>query len=162
MAKQYGSDGTKDGGGDLGVCLRRGQMVPEFTQAVQALKPGEIGPLVKTQFGYHIIRRSTYDEVKDEFRQAYDSLAMYKLDSAYVDRYENAGKIQVKPNARQLVKEVAADPTAHSGDKSTVATSASANYTAGEVARWIAGSPQPASDAHADPAGGRFDDAGSS
>ena len=56
LAKQYGSDGTKDVGGDLGV-FPKGAMVPEFENAIRALKPGEIGPLVKTQFGYHIVRR---------------------------------------------------------------------------------------------------------
>jgi PPIC-type PPIASE domain len=144
MAQKYGSDATKDRGGDLGVWVfGRGQMIPEFEQAVHGLKPGEIGPLVKTQYGYHIVRRKTYAESKDAFRQAYDSLEMYKLDSAYVTGTENAGKIQVKPNAAKLVKEVAADPTAHRGDKSTIATSVVGNYTAGEVARWITGSPQP-------------------
>ena len=32
-------------------------MVPEFEQAVAALKEGEISGVVKTQFGYHVIRR---------------------------------------------------------------------------------------------------------
>ncbi len=71
LAKQYGTDGTKDKGGSLGT-FGRGEMVQEFEDAVFALQPGEISDVVKTQFGYHIIKLTdknqgtkTYDEVKD-------------------------------------------------------------------------------------------------
>lgn len=71
LAKQYGTDGTKDNGGSLGT-FGRGAMVKEFEDAVFAMKPGEISEPVKTEFGYHIIKLTdkkqgtkTYDEVKD-------------------------------------------------------------------------------------------------
>jgi parvulin-like peptidyl-prolyl isomerase len=41
MAKKYGSDATKDQGGDLGW-FSRGEMVPEFETAAFALKAGEL------------------------------------------------------------------------------------------------------------------------
>ena len=66
MAQQYGTDATKTRGGSLGV-FAKGQMVPEFERAVAALKPGEIAPgVVQTQFGYHIIQRMPYADVKAE------------------------------------------------------------------------------------------------
>ncbi|HWP02407.1 MAG TPA: peptidylprolyl isomerase [Gemmatimonadaceae bacterium] len=142
MAKRYGSDATKDQGGDLGV-FAPAQMVPEFAQAVAALQPGQIGPLVKTQFGYHIVRRNTYAEVKDQFRAQWESHQRREQESLYVDGVEKAAKIQVRPNLAKVVKQVAAEPDEHKNDRTVVATSTLGDFTAAQVARWISGFSQP-------------------
>lgn len=56
MAKKYGTDSTKDTGGDLGW-FGRGAMVAEFEAAAFALEKGALAPApVKTEFGYHLIK----------------------------------------------------------------------------------------------------------
>ena len=54
---------SKDAGGDLGT-FTRGQMVPEFEEAVFNMKNGEVSGPVKTQFGYHLIKVDTKNEAK--------------------------------------------------------------------------------------------------
>lgn len=43
-------------GGDLGT-FGRGKMVREFEKAAFALQKGQISSIIKTKFGYHLIRR---------------------------------------------------------------------------------------------------------
>jgi peptidyl-prolyl cis-trans isomerase D len=55
LAKENSEDPAKNSGGDLGF-FSAGQMVPAFDKAVFAMQPGDISEVVKTQFGYHIIK----------------------------------------------------------------------------------------------------------
>ena len=48
-------DGTKANGGDLDY-FSRGRMVPELETAAFALEPGQTSDIVRTQYGFHIIR----------------------------------------------------------------------------------------------------------
>jgi parvulin-like peptidyl-prolyl isomerase len=56
LAKQYSIDVSKKRGGDLGY-FSRGMMVPEFEKAAFSLEKGQVSDIVKTQFGYHVIKR---------------------------------------------------------------------------------------------------------
>ncbi len=63
-------------GGDLGW-FPRGQMVPEFDAVVFAMKPGEISPVFRTAFGFHIAkvnaraeeRMATFDEARPQIER---------------------------------------------------------------------------------------------
>ena len=72
LAKKFSEDdGTKPKGGDLGWIVE-GQTVPEFQQAAFTLPKGSISDLVKTQYGFHIIKvldheqahTKTFEEVR--------------------------------------------------------------------------------------------------
>jgi peptidyl-prolyl cis-trans isomerase D len=54
LSSKFGTDGSKDKGGDLGT-FGRGAMIPAFEEAVFNGKPGDL-KVVTTQFGVHVIR----------------------------------------------------------------------------------------------------------
>ncbi|MBR1517814.1 MAG: peptidylprolyl isomerase [Bacteroidales bacterium] len=56
LATLYSQDpGSAKKGGELGF-FGRGDMVPEFESAAFALQPGEVSPIIETQFGFHILQ----------------------------------------------------------------------------------------------------------
>jgi peptidyl-prolyl cis-trans isomerase SurA len=69
-------------GGDLGW-NRRGDMVPAFDEMMFYLPPGEVSPIVETQFGFHIIR---VDRVQPAERKVRHILIKPAYDSSDVER----------------------------------------------------------------------------
>lgn len=138
MVKQYSEDpGSKENNGTYAM-FPAGQMVPEFENAVRAIKPGEIAPgLVKTSYGYHIIRRHTLDEVRQQF---VDDLVRQNAGTAqtdYINKLRADWKVEVKPEAPAKAKEVAQNPPSARNDKTVLATSRVGNFTAARLAEWI-------------------------
>jgi peptidyl-prolyl cis-trans isomerase SurA len=70
LARQNGQDGSAAKGGDLGW-LQPGDVVPEFENAMNALKPGELSDVVESPFGFHLIEvleRKSEDQSKERER----------------------------------------------------------------------------------------------
>lgn len=74
-AREYSSCPSGQNGGSLGE-FARGQMVPEFDEAVFAMTPGEISKApVKTQFGFHLIKCTSRREAEPvPFAEVHDEL----------------------------------------------------------------------------------------
>jgi peptidyl-prolyl cis-trans isomerase C len=56
LAKSFSKCPSSARGGDLGE-FGRGRMVAHFDEAAFALQVNEVSPIVRTQFGYHLIQR---------------------------------------------------------------------------------------------------------
>lgn len=95
LAQKYSDDpGSASKGGDLGF-FGSGMMVKPFEEAVFSLQPGGLSELVKTDFGWHIIRLDEirpaglrpFDEVKDSI------IARLKEERAKSALFEQASKL---------------------------------------------------------------------
>jgi len=104
LAKEKSGCPSGKNGGDLGKFVR-GQMVPAFDQAAFTQKIGEIGPLVETNFGYHIIQVLNREDakvpaladVRDEIKKTLSDQKRATQIEAYVDGLRKKAKI-VRPN----------------------------------------------------------------
>ena len=76
LAKKYSQDpGSATNGGALGA-FGKGMMVKEFEDAAFGMEPGQVSNLVKTDFGYHIIKvtdrikeTTSFDEAKEGIKE---------------------------------------------------------------------------------------------
>ncbi|WP_373921735.1 peptidylprolyl isomerase [Undibacterium cyanobacteriorum] len=102
MAREHSACPSGKEGGALGQ-FGRGQMVPEFEQAVFTTEPGTITPeLVETQFGYHIIQVTarkggdliSFDEVKERLQAYLTDMEGRKATHAYLAGLVQAADIQ--------------------------------------------------------------------
>lgn len=112
LAKQYSLDGSKDYGGDLGY-FTAPEMVPEFSKAAFALKPGEVSAPVKTDYGWHIIKvedrkmgaAQPYDQVKTAIR----NVLMRKKVQEVLEQARKGAKIEIiDPDLKKFGADAAA------------------------------------------------------
>jgi peptidyl-prolyl cis-trans isomerase C len=101
LATEHSTCPSKSDGGKLGS-FGRGQMVPEFEKAAFEQKIGDIGTIVETQFGYHIIVVDEHDEGgKVSLEEAKEDIASHLAEQAqgdavktYMEGLEASAKIE--------------------------------------------------------------------
>jgi peptidyl-prolyl cis-trans isomerase C len=98
LAKAESMDPSKNNGGDLGW-FTPDRMVPEFSGAVMALKPGEYTHKpVQTQFGWHVIQLLDTRELTpppfDQVRQRLEQVVQAKKFRLYSDELMHNAKIE--------------------------------------------------------------------
>ncbi|HEY0995400.1 MAG TPA: peptidylprolyl isomerase [Gemmatimonadaceae bacterium] len=145
FAQQVAKYSTEPGAGQRGGMLpvfNKREMVSEFSNAVAALKPGEISPPVRSQFGWHIVQRMPYAAVKSEFAQRYGQGAVMVAESTYNAQLTEKAHLQVRDGAAKLVRDAAREPAAHQDDDAPVAKFNGGELTVGRVLMWINSVPQ--------------------
>lgn len=103
--------GSKDRGGDLGF-FGRGQMVPPFEAAAFGLEPGGLSPVVRTDFGFHLIRTEEKKPAEDtSYEQAQREIAreLVIADVAKTEARKRADAISAAVSGGKSVEDAARD-----------------------------------------------------
>jgi peptidyl-prolyl cis-trans isomerase C len=97
LAKKESKDPGASDGGDLGF-FTKDQMVPEFSAAAFALKPGQISDPVKSQFGWHVIKveekRARKAPPFDQVKPQLEAFVIRKAQAEYVAKLRSDAKIE--------------------------------------------------------------------
>ena len=124
LAKKYSEDdATKPKGGDLGWIVDQ-QTVPEFQQAAFSTPKGQISDLVKTQYGFHIIKvldretahTRTFEEVKGSILQP----VLDQKVAAEANDISNQMAAAVRQSDRQPIDDIAKKFNLEVGDTPAV------------------------------------------
>ncbi len=111
LAQEYSVDtGSKDNGGDLGF-FTRGVMVPGFEQEVFAMSAGQTSGLVKSEFGYHIIKLNeikpgilrSFADVRSELSNTYKQT---KAQKSLYDSTEQLANLAYESNLEEVVDQM--------------------------------------------------------
>jgi len=101
MASKYSECPSKSEGGDLGT-FPKGRMVPEFETAAFSQKINDIGEIIQTQYGYHIIqvlerneaKVKSFEEVKATIVKYLKSQKRNKSVVGYIEKLKSTASIK--------------------------------------------------------------------
>jgi len=103
MALLYSEDSSNKGRGDLGY-FKKGELLPAFEREALRLKVGEVSGVVRTEFGFHIIKLLDrkgadplpFEEVKEKVQADYYESEMEKAFRQYLGTLKEKSVIEIK------------------------------------------------------------------
>lgn len=125
LAKKLSTDGAASKGGDLGW-FSKGSMIPEFEKVAFAMKENETSGVVKTKFGYHIIKLTgkraagerTFDDVKEQIKASMLPGKQQEVFQKLKDDLKKSGKFSIKEDVlKGLGGAASAEPKGPKGDE---------------------------------------------
>jgi len=125
LAGKYSIDAAKTKGGDLGW-FSKGSMIPEFEKVAFAMKEGETSGIVKTQFGYHIIKLTgkrpagvpPFADVKDQLKAKLMPQKQQEAFQKLRDDLKKSAKLTVKEDVLNSISVKPAAAQAEAGEAS--------------------------------------------
>lgn len=107
LAQENSDCPSKAKGGDLGS-FPRGAMVPAFEEAAFTQEIGKVGPIVETQFGYHVIlvtkrdaaKEMGLDDVKERIQQMLSGRKKQQAAQDYIEKLKENAQISYPGSTR--------------------------------------------------------------
>jgi hypothetical protein len=128
--------GSRTQGGALGLTAR-GQFVPAFEDAAWQLKPGDVSPVVKSPFGFHIIRRPPLGEVREAFRTGVQERVAAQTDSLYLDSLATKKHIEPVSRAPEYVRAAIQDLESSRSSNRKLVDYRGGSLRVRDLVRWV-------------------------
>lgn len=118
LAKKFSTDSTASKGGDLGW-FSKGAMVPEFDKVAFSLKEGEVSGIVKTQFGFHLIKLTgkrpagiaPFEEVREQIKANLLPTKQQEIFAKMKDELKKNAKVSIKEDVLKNLDAMPANDT---------------------------------------------------
>lgn len=119
----------------------RGAFVPEFDRAGWELGPGEVSGVIKTQFGFHIIRRPPLEEVRARLQPFVQQRYVAREDSVFIADVASRYKLEVRSGAAEAMRDATTDLVAASRSSKVLVSYQGGAFRVRDLARWLASMP---------------------
>lgn len=128
--------GSKEMGGWLDVGPR-GRFVPAFEEAAWQLQPGAMSGVVRSNFGFHVIRRPPLAEVRDSFAAGASRVLASRRDSAHFADLARERAVKVLDGAPTAIRNALEDVDAAGRSRQRLATYNGGSFEMRDFVRWL-------------------------
>ena len=137
LARFYSDDQDSRPRGGYLMASGRGQFVAPFESSAWELQPGGMSGVVRSPFGFHIIRRPPLSEVRDNFGVSLTRIDVQLFDSIYVDSLAKQRDVKVKDGAPAIVRQVFADLENARENTRTLVSYRGGVFRVRDLVRWL-------------------------
>jgi len=127
---------SKVSGGYLDVG-KRGRFVLQFEDAAWQLAPGAMSGVVRSSYGFHIIRRPPIAEIRDTFAASVQRIVTSRLDSVYFTDLAKRRDVRVVGSAGEAIRKALQDLDAAGRSDRRLASFAGGEFQVKDFVRWM-------------------------
>ncbi len=128
--------GSKVSGGYLDVSWR-GRFVPQFEDAAWQLAPGAMTEVVRSNYGFHIIRRPPLAEIRDTFAASVRRIIVSRNDSTYLSSLAKRRQVRVSARVGPAIRGAMEDLAAAGESNRRLASYTGGEFQMKDFVRWL-------------------------